>query len=91
MTRYGDQPVRDILRDRKMTLKQLAAATGIGYSTLYAAVTGVVRPNNAIRERVPTFLGVELGQCFTAEAIQHPSRYGIRDHRKTPFMRVTRK
>lgn len=84
MTRYGDQPVRLILRERGLNLKILAAATGIGYATLYAAVTGKIRPNAAIREAVPSYLKVTLEECFTPEAIEHPSRHGVRNtHQRT--------
>lgn len=83
MTRYGEQPVRALLRARGMTLKQVSVTTGIGYSTLYAAVTGVVRPNDTIRDKVPACLGTQLEDCFTSESIKHPSRYGIRDTHAT--------
>lgn len=72
-SRYGRQPLGDKMHEQRWTITRLAKDHDFDALHLKYVVSGVVRPNMDIRERIPDILGVPLEDLFTAEALKPPN------------------
>lgn len=66
------QPARAVLDAQRYTNRQAAAAIDVEYVHFASAIKGVIRPHQAIRERLPELLGVPLADLFDAERLEKP-------------------
>lgn len=73
-TRFGPQPAYAIIKSKRITFAELVRKIGCSPSQFYRALDGSVRPADAIREKLPLLVGVELTDLFTARAIAKPAR-----------------
>jgi hypothetical protein len=74
-TRFGPQPVREIIRKGKYSISMVAEMVGVREAHFVPALYGRIRPNMTVRERLPKVLGVPIEQLFTAEALSAPPNY----------------
>lgn len=75
---YGVQPGWEIMRSEGRTIAGTSRAIDVPYGVLRTALLGIVRPNEHIRERLPEFLGRDLTELFTEDAIREPNRSDVR-------------
>lgn len=68
-TRFGDQPARFVMRQRKIYHHVAAAYVGCPVHHVYNVVRGVIAPSPLIRERLPRLLGLAEEECFTPAAL----------------------
>lgn len=61
-----EDTVKTLLRERSMSMRQLAALTGINVATISKMVTGKQRVNPDYLQRIAYALGVEPGVLFAA-------------------------
>lgn len=72
---YGDQPVRLVLDERKLSCRAIAKMVpAISPASLTNSAAGRSRPTKAIREKLPVILDVPLDQLFTPEALAADNR-----------------
>jgi hypothetical protein len=67
--RFGEQPIRGVVRRRHWNLKLIAYETGVGYNHLLNAVNGVTAPSPQLREKLSEFLGLPVEKLFSADAL----------------------
>lgn len=66
---FGVQPVRDILADRGITVREATKALGLKGTHFQNTMLGYTAPCNAVREALPKYLGLPLEQLYTPEAL----------------------
>jgi transcriptional regulator with XRE-family HTH domain len=69
---FGRQPAYDVVLGQGRTISGTARAIDVSLHHLSWALNGRVRPNYAVRERLPEFLGVPLSELFTPESLEPP-------------------
>lgn len=69
MSRYGVQPARRLVANRRETICQTADEVGVRCSHLMAALAGHTPPRDRVRERLPEVLGVPLEKLFTRDVL----------------------
>jgi hypothetical protein len=69
MSRFGRQPVADILRRRGISRVQVSKTLGVKYSILNNTLAGHQAPSPMLREGLPEMLGEPLEKLFTAEPL----------------------
>lgn len=72
MSKYGEQPVREVLADERWTLTSAAQQIGVTRDHLRKASLGVYRPSWKVRDELPKLVNRPLEELFTAEALTRP-------------------
>lgn len=71
----GPQPGREVIWRRGYTIAEFADLIGIQPSShVGLALRGYVPPSEELRRVAPAFLGVQLDELFTAEALAETCR-----------------
>jgi transcriptional regulator with XRE-family HTH domain len=68
-TRFGEQPIRSIVRRRHWNLKLIAYETGVAYSHLINAANGITPPSPQLRKKLSEFLGLPVEKLFSTDAL----------------------
>ena len=68
------QPGLAIMRFQGRATSAVARRIGVHEHQVGAALHGYIRPNAAVRERLPLILGVPLEMIFTEDALAAPVR-----------------
>jgi transcriptional regulator with XRE-family HTH domain len=68
-TRFGEQPIRGIVRRRHWNLRLIAYETGVAYSHLVNAANGITAPSPELRQKLSEFLALPVEKLFTQEAL----------------------
>ena len=68
-TRFGEQPIRGVVRRRHWNLRLIAYETGVAYSHLLNAVNGVTAPSPELRQKLSEFLNLPVEKLFTEDAL----------------------
>jgi transcriptional regulator with XRE-family HTH domain len=68
-TRFGEQPIRGIVRRRHWNLRLVAYETGVAYSHLVNAANGITAPSPELRQKLSDFLDLPIEKLFTQEAL----------------------
>jgi hypothetical protein len=68
-TRFGEQPIRGIVRRRHWNLRLIAYETGLGYNHLLNAVNGVTPASPQVRRKLSEFLDLPVEELFTQESL----------------------
>jgi transcriptional regulator with XRE-family HTH domain len=74
-TKYGTQPAHQIVFAQGRTIAAVARILRISEVHLKLALSGRIRPNYEVRERLPEFLGVPLEELFTEDALEPPREF----------------
>ena len=64
-TRFGPQPIREVMRRERWSCAALALNVGTSYASLYNAITGVSTPTDELRRRLSAALGEPESTLFT--------------------------
>jgi hypothetical protein len=70
-TRFGLQPVREVMKRERYTCKELAERVSVPYGHMYQVITGRISPSPRLREVLPAILRTPMSELFTAEALAH--------------------
>ena len=82
-TRFGPQPIREVVWRKGLTFGEFAASTAIRpHGHVLLAMAGRVPPNEALRRIAPAMLGVPLEQLFTCESLEATCRPLAPSHRR---------
>lgn len=68
-TRFGRQPICDVLHDHRWTTTRFAAHHGLNRNHLYNASTGRVAVSRELQHVLPDLLGIPLDELFTSDSI----------------------
>ena len=68
-TRFGEQPIRGVVRRRHWNLRLIAYETGVGYSPLINSANGITPPSPELRQKRSEFLDLPIEKLFTPEAL----------------------
>ncbi len=68
-TRFGRQPLVDVMRRQRWTFSLLARELGCTYPQLHRAANGSVVPSPKLRDKLPVILATPLSELFTEEAL----------------------
>jgi transcriptional regulator with XRE-family HTH domain len=68
-TRFGEQPIRGVVRRRHWNLRLIAYETGVVYSHLINAANGITAPSPDLRQKLSNFLDLPVEKLFTSEAL----------------------
>jgi transcriptional regulator with XRE-family HTH domain len=68
-TRFGEQPIRGIVRRRHWNLRLIAYETGVAYSHLINAANGITPPSPELRSKLSGFLGLPVEKLFSTDAL----------------------
>jgi transcriptional regulator with XRE-family HTH domain len=68
-TRFGEQPIRAIVRRRHWNLRLIAYETGVAYSHLLNAANGITPPSAELRSKLSEFLGLPVEKLFSTGAL----------------------
>ena len=68
-TRFGEQPIRGVVRRRHWNLRLIAYETGVAYSHLINAANGVTAPSPELRQKLSEFLDLPVGKLFSYESL----------------------
>jgi transcriptional regulator with XRE-family HTH domain len=68
-TRFGEQPIRAVVRRRHWNLRLIAYETGVAYSHLVNAANGITAPSPELRQKLSEFLDLPVETLFTHEAL----------------------
>jgi transcriptional regulator with XRE-family HTH domain len=68
-SRFGEQPIRGIVRRRHWNLRLIAYETGVAYSHLVNAANGITAPSPELRQKLSEFLDLPVEKLFTREAL----------------------
>jgi transcriptional regulator with XRE-family HTH domain len=68
-TRFGEQPIRSIVRRRHWNLKLIAYETGVAYGHLINAANGITPPSPQLRTKLSEFLGLPVEKLFSNDAL----------------------
>lgn len=71
-TKFGVQPARRIFAEKCLVITGVAHQIGVGHQHLNRVVNGRTPPSDAVRERLPEFIGVPLEELFTPELLSTP-------------------
>jgi transcriptional regulator with XRE-family HTH domain len=69
ITRFGEQPIRGIVRRRHWNLRLIAYETGLGYNHVVNACNGVTAPSPELLSKLSEFLGLPAERLFSADAL----------------------
>lgn len=69
MSRFGRQPVADLLKERGITREAAAATVGVKLSIFNNTLAGHQTPSQEMRDGLVKLLGVELEMLFDAEPL----------------------
>lgn len=77
MTRFGRQPVADILKERGITRVAMAARLGVSLGIFNNTLAGHQTPSDEIRDGLVNELGMPVEKLFTEEPLarQQGKRY----------------
>jgi hypothetical protein len=73
---YGYQPVRVELFKQRIGQKQAAKDIGVSWGHFRKVIIGHCHPMQAVREKLPVYLGVPLEELFTPEVLAKPYAAG---------------
>ena len=68
-SRFGDQPLIEIMRQRRWTFSLLCGEVGVTYRHLYYVAHGHIVPSARLRDRLPAVLGTPLSELFSEDAL----------------------
>ena len=85
-TRFGQQPIRGIVRRRHWNLRLVAFELGVGYSHLINSANGVTRPSPDLQQKLSKFLDLPVEQLFTQESLA-----GTYDERRALGGKISRR
>ena len=68
-TRFGEQPIRGVVRRRHWNLRLIAYETGVGYSHLINAANGITPPSPELRQKLSEFLDLPVEKLFIPESL----------------------
>jgi hypothetical protein len=68
-SRFGDQPLIEIMRRRRWTFSLLSSEVGVTYRHLYYVAHGHIVPSPKLRDRLPAVLSAPLSELFTKDAL----------------------
>jgi transcriptional regulator with XRE-family HTH domain len=68
-SRFGEQPIRGVIRRRHWNCRLIAYETGVSYSHLINAANGITAPSPQLRSKLSEFLGLPVEKLFSAEAL----------------------
>jgi hypothetical protein len=68
-TRFGPQPVKDILYEQGWSFRRAALAIGVKDFHLYNAISGRTTPSPKARAELPKLLNRPLEELFTPEVL----------------------
>jgi len=68
-TRFGEQPIRGVVRRRHWNLRLIAYETSVGYSHLINAANGITAPSPELRQKLTEFLDLPADELFTQESL----------------------
>ena len=71
-THFGKQPGHDVLLGQGRTITGTARAIGVNPAHLHQTLSGRIRPNVRVRERLPALLGVPLSELFDEALLKLP-------------------
>lgn len=66
---FPQQPIKQLLRDRQISLSQFIRETKLNSSHVWCAMDGVTPPSKELRVIAPMLLDVPLEELFTKEAL----------------------
>lgn len=70
--------IRELRKQRKMTMKQLGDIVDLAESTISQYETGKRQPDNETLLRISEYFGVTVGYLLGAETEKAPAEYGKR-------------
>ena len=68
-SRFGEQPLIEIMRRRRWTFSLLCGEVGVTYRHLYYVAHGHIVPSPKLRDKLPAVLGAPLSELFTQDAL----------------------
>jgi hypothetical protein len=68
-SRFGDQPLIEIMRRRRWTFSLLCGEVGVTYRHLYYVAHGHIVPSPKLRDKLPAVLSAPLSELFTEDAL----------------------
>ena len=68
-TRFGEQPIRGVVRRRHWDLRLIAYETGVAYSHLINAANGITAPSPDLRQKLSEFLDLPVERLFTQQSL----------------------
>ena len=68
-SRFGDQPLIEIMRRRRWTFSLLCGEVGVTYRYLYYVAHGHIVPSPRLRDKLPAVLSAPLSELFTEDAL----------------------
>jgi len=68
-SRFGEQPLIEIMRRRRWTFSLLCDEVGVSYRHLYYVAHGHIVPSARLRDRLPAVLGTPLSELFSEDAL----------------------
>jgi hypothetical protein len=68
-SRFGEQPLIEIMRRRRWTFSLLSSEVGVTYRHLYYVAHGHIVPSPKLRDRLPGVLSAPLSELFTKDAL----------------------
>lgn len=68
-SRFGDQPLIEIMRGRRWRFSLLSSEVGVTYRHLYYVAHGHVVPSPRLRDRLPAVLSAPLSELFSENAL----------------------
>ena len=69
-TRFGEQPIRGVVRRRHWNLRLIAYETGVAYSHLLNAANGITPPSPQLRQKLSEFLNLPVEKLFTPDSLK---------------------
>jgi hypothetical protein len=90
-TRFGEQPVRGVVRRRHWNCRLIAYEIGVAYSHLINAANGISPSSPELRSTLSEFLGLPVEKLFTTDALAATYSEGrARARQDQPHVRETR-
>jgi transcriptional regulator with XRE-family HTH domain len=68
-SRFGEQPLIEIMRRRRWTFSLLCGEVGVTYRHLYYVAHGHIVPSPKLRDKLPAVLSAPLSELFTEDAL----------------------
>jgi len=69
LARRAKQPVYFLMKEQGRSIGAIADVLGVPYLHLRAAMYGTTYPSKILREKLPKFFGVPLGELFDADVL----------------------
>ena len=85
-TRFGEQPIRAVVRRRHWNLRLIAYETGVAYSHLMNAANGITPASPQVRQKLSEFLDLPVEELFTQESLA-----GTYDERRALGGKISRR